>query len=437
MPPNEVITTECRICGNTTLVPVVDLGNQCLSGIFPNKNAPNPSRSPLQLIKCDNSENKNVCGLLQLRQNANLDEMYGSTYGYYSSISPSMVSHLAEKVDGLINFVCPKEGEIVLDIGCNDGTMLNLFGRTGMKRIGIDPSSEKFKDHFDTDIDVICDFFSEIAVRKIIAEEECKIITSIAMFYDIDDPLSFMREIRSLLAQDGIWALELSYLPLMLKNLTYDQICHEHVTYLGLKQMEWLANRTGLQIIDISFNFMNGGSFYLYVSRDDSVYKPNNSKLKETLRSENCLHELEYYERFNNRILTHRDELLAMLNILSQTGKKIYGYGASTKGNVILNLCGIDKTLLPLICDANPEKHGLVTPGTKIDIISKDQMRLDRPDYLIVFIWHFRKEILESEVDYIMNGGTMIFVLPRVHIVNKDNYEHYINAGFEELSFSL
>ncbi|SVC29669.1 uncharacterized protein METZ01_LOCUS282523, partial [marine metagenome] len=188
---------------------------------------------------------------------------------------------------------------------------------------------------------------------------------------------------------------------------------------------------------DISFNFMNGGSFYLYVSRDDSVYKPNNSKLKETLRSENCLHELEYYERFNNRILTHRDELLAMLNILSQTGKKIYGYGASTKGNVILNLCGIDKTLLPLICDANPEKHGLVTPGTKIDIISKDQMRLDRPDYLIVFIWHFRKEILESEVDYIMNGGTMIFVLPRVHIVNKDNYEHYINAGFEELSFSL
>mgnify|MGYP003752501265 FL=1 len=155
------------------------------------------------------------------------------------------------------------------------------------------------------------------------------------------------------------------------------------------------------------------------------------------MRSENCLHELEYYERFNNRILTHRDELLAMLNILSQTGKKIYGYGASTKGNVILNLCGIDKTLLPLICDANPEKHGLVTPGTKIDIISKDQMRLDRPDYLIVFIWHFRKEILESEVDYIMNGGTMIFVLPRVHIVNKDNYEHYINAGFEELSFSL
>jgi NDP-4-keto-2,6-dideoxyhexose 3-C-methyltransferase len=437
MPPNEIITTECRICGNTDLVPVVDLGNQCLSGIFPKKNAPNPSRSPLQLIKCDNSKNKNVCGLLQLKQNADLDEMYGSTYGYYSSISPSMVSHLAEKVDGLINFVHPKEGEIVLDIGCNDGTMLNLFGRTGMKRIGIDPSSEKFKDHFDADINVIHDFFSAIAVRKIIAEEKCKIITAIAMFYDINDPVSFMREIRSLLAKDGIWALELSYMPLMLKNLTYDQICHEHVTYLGLKQMEWLTNRTGLKIIDVSFNFMNGGSFYLYVSRDDSDYEPNRSKLEETLKSEDCLHELEYYERFNNRILTHRDELLAMLNILSQTGKKIYGYGASTKGNVILNFCGTDKTLLPKICDANPEKNGLVTPGTKIDIISKDQMRLDRPDYLIVFIWHFRKEVLKSELDYIMNGGTMIFVLPRLHIVNRENYDRYVNANFEELSFSL
>ena len=434
---NELVTTECRICGNDDLVPVVDLGNQCLSGIFPKKNAPDPSRSPLQLIKCDNSKNSDVCGLLQLKQNANLNEMYGSTYGYHSSISPSMVSHLAEKVDGLVNFVQPDEREIVLDIGCNDGTMLNLFGNTGMKRIGIDPSSEKFIDNFDEDIDVVFDFFSEKAVRKIIPEQKCKIISSIAMFYDIDDPLSFMKEIRSLLAKDGIWALELSYLPLMLKNLTYDQICHEHVTYLGLHQMEWLTNRTGLKIVDVSFNFMNGGSFYLFVSRDDSDYEPNRSQLEETLKSEDCLHELEYYVRFNNRILAHRDELLAMLNILAQTGKKICGYGASTKGNVILNLCGIDKTLLPTICDANPEKYGLVTPGTKIDIVSKSQMRQDRPDYLVVFIWHFRKEILKSEFDYIMNGGTMIFVLPRLHIVNKENYDRYIDANFEELSFSL
>ena len=431
------ITTECRICKNTKLIPFVELGNQPLSGVFPQKDAPDPSVSPLELIKCDNSSKEDACGLVQLKQNADLEEMYGSTYGYYSSISPSMVSHLVAKVDGLIDFVKPKQGEIVLDIGCNDGTTLNNFGKTGMMRVGIDPSSEKFRDHFDEDIEVKYDFFSEETVREIISDGECKIITSIAMFYDINEPLTFMNEIRSLLAKDGVWALELSYLPLMLKNLTYDQICHEHVTYYGLEQMQWLANKTGLRIIDVSFNFMNGGSFYLYMCRDDSNYESDEDKIKDILESEECLSDLEYYYRFAKRIMSHRDELRAFLSILSQTGKKTYGYGASTKGNIILNLCNIDTALIPKICDANPEKYKLVTPGTRIEIISKDQMRIEQPDYLIVFIWHFRKEILKDEYDYIMNGGTMIFVLPRIHIVNKENYDRCIRSDFEELSFAL
>tara|TARA_Y100000590_G_scaffold470606_1_gene666847 strand:+ start:10830 stop:12125 length:1296 start_codon:yes stop_codon:yes gene_type:complete len=431
------MTTECRICKNKDLVSVVDLGNQCLSGVFPEKDAPDPSKSPLELIKCNNSKDNNFCGLLQLKETANLEEMYGSTYGYYSSISPSMVSHLKEKSDGLIKFTEPKENEIILDIGCNDGTMLNLFKDSRMKRIGMDPSSEKFKDSFQDDIEVIYDFFSEKPVRQIIGDKECKIITSIAMFYDINDPISFMKEIRSLLAKDGIWALELSYLPLMLKNLTYDQICHEHVTYLGLKEMKWMTDRTDLKIIDVSFNYMNGGSFYLYISRSDSEIPPNKEKIDKILESEECLSEFEYFERFNNRILSHRDEIINILKMIKDANKTVYGYGASTKANIVLNLCQIDENLLPKICDANPEKFNLVTPGTNLPIIPKDKMRSDQPDYLMVFIWHFRKEVLKDEYDYIMNGGVMIFVLPRIHIINKSNYHRYLESDFDELSFSL
>ena len=437
MKTEKMITTKCRICNNKDLVSVVNIGNQCLSGVFPAKDAPNPSKSPLELIKCDNSKNSNVCGLLQLKQNANLDEMYGSTYGYYSSISPSMISHLEEKVEGLISFIHPKKNEVVLDIGCNDGTMLNFYKKTKMKRIGIDPSSEKFKNNFQDDIEVIYDFFSEQSVREVIGSKQCRIITSIAMFYDIDDPRSFMKQIRSLLAKDGIWALELSYMPLMLKNLTYDQICHEHVTYLGLQQMKWLADKTNLEIIDVTFNYMNGGSFYLYIARSDSDFLPDNDKIDKLLDSEDCLHELEYFQRFNNRILSHKDEIKTILKMIKDSGKLIYGYGASTKGNIVLNLCEVESKYLPKICDSNPEKHNLITPGTNITIISKEEMRSDNPDYLIVFIWHFRREVLIDEYEYIMNGGQMIFILPRLHTVNKENYERYLHSDFDELSFAL
>jgi len=348
-----------------------------------------------------------------------------------------MVSHLEKKVRDLVNIVNPKENEIVLDIGCNDGTMLNLYKDVGMKRIGIDPSSKKFRDNFQDDIEVIYDYFSEESVSKIIGDKKCKIITSIAMFYDINDPISFMKEISSLLAKDGIWALELSYLPLMLKNLTYDQICHEHVTYLGLKEMKWMTDRTGMKIIDVSFNYMNGGSFYLYVAKDESDYLPKYDRINEILHSEKCLSNFEYFERFNNRILSHKDEINNTLKFIKNSNKTVYGYGASTKANIILNLCEINKSQLPKICDANPEKFNLSTPGTNLPIIPKKQMREENPDYLMVFIWHFRKEILVDEYHYIMNGGQMIFVLPRIHIVNKENYERYLKNDFDELSFSL
>lgn len=430
-------TKFCRICGNANLIPILSLGKQRLSGVFPAPNSPQPLLSPLELIKCDNSAKINACGLLQLKNSAPLNEMYGASYGYYSSISPTMVSHLKEIVDHLVKFVNPDPGDIVLDIGCNDGTLLNLIEDKGMIRVGIDPSSKKFISNFQKDIKVMFDFFSEETVRKIIGNNKCRIITSIAMFYDIENPVDFMRQIRSLLAPNGIWALELSYLPLMLKNLTYDQICHEHVSYFGLQQIKWMTDRTRLKILDVHFNNVNGGSFFIIVGRDDGSLISNDEKINEILDSEKPLHNIEPLMRFKNRILSHRDEVCNYLNLAKEADKKIFGYGASTKGNIVLNYCNIGPEYLNAICDSNPEKHGLVTPGTRIPIISKEEMRQANPDYLFVLIWHFRHEVLKDEYAYIKDGGKMIFDLPRLHICDKNNYERYINASFEELAFPL
>ena len=434
----KVETKSCRICGNTELAPILSLGDQRLSGVFPMPDSPQPSFSPLELIKCDNSQSfQKNCGLLQLKHSASLEEMYGATYGYYSSLSPTMVSHLKDIVDLLVKFVKPESGDIALDIGCNDGTLLNILQDQKMFRVGIDPSSEKFSQNFQKDIKVIYEFFSANKVKEVIGERKCRIITSIAMFYDIDDPIDFMRQIRSVLDKNGVWALELSYLPSMLTNLTYDQICHEHVTYLGLYQMKWMTERTGLKILDLRLNEVNGGSFFLIVGRDDGPFKQNEEKIMKTLQYEKPLCSIQPFMRFKNRVLSHRDEVRAFLKLAKEANKKVYGYGASTKGNIVLNFCNIESDCLTAICDANPEKFGLVTPGTSIPIISKEDMRKANPDYLFILIWHFRREVLQSEYEYIMNGRKMVFDLPRLHIVDKNNHHRYLNTTFEELAYSL
>lgn len=429
--------TQCRVCGNRNLIPVIDLGNQRLSGVFPHPGGQAPSRSPLQLIRCQVEGGGEACGLVQLAHQADLAEMYGSTYGYYSSLSPTMTTHLHELVDGLIELTDPKPGEIFLDIGCNDGTLLNRCEGRGLRRIGIDPSSEKFADRFQDDVEVIFDFFSEERLRSLIGDRSCKVTTAIAMFYDLDDPVGFMEQIASLLSDDGVFALELSYFPLFLENLTYDQICHEHVTYLAVRDFQRMAEKVGLRIIDIATNEVNGGSFYLTLCPREASYPSDTGVIESFLDKETKLDEPGTYERFRNRVLSHRDEVRHLLNLLKDSGEKVYGYGASTKGNIVLNFCEIGRDLIPFISDLNPEKDGLMTPGSSIPIISHEKMREDPPDYLFVFIWHFRKEVIRSERAFLENGGRMIFCLPRLHIVDASNCDRYLESDFTELAYSL
>ena len=428
----------CRVCGNPHLKPILDLGNQPLSGIFPSPQAPDPALSPLQLVRCDTQAQHGACGLVQLLHTADLNEMYGTTYGYFSSISPTMVSHLESKVKGLTDYVKPRPGDAVLDIGCNDGTLLNAYGAdSGLTRIGMDPSSKKFMHHFQTDIQVLFDFFSEKGARTLIGNGSFRIITSIAMFYDLDDPLAFMRDIRALLAKDGVWALELSYLPLLLKQLTYDQICHEHVTYLALKDLDGMMKRAGLRLLDFWFNDVNGGSIYIYAGRDDGPHKPAAAKIKGTLDEEAALDGNDAFDRLRHRTINHREDVRSFFQLMRSSGKKVYGYGASTKGNIVLNYCGLGSGDLVAIGDRNPEKDGLVTPGTRIPIVSHEKLRAMKPEYLFVLIWHFRTEVIHDELAFLKRGGKLVFDLPRIHIVDQSNYERYLERGFDDLAYSL
>jgi NDP-4-keto-2,6-dideoxyhexose 3-C-methyltransferase len=409
-----------------------------LSGVFPAPGAPDPSRSPLELVRCAPNEARDACGLVQLQHSAELTEMYGATYGYYSSISPTMASHLEGLVRRVVDCARPRAGDVVLDIGCNDGTLLNAYGAgAGLIRIGIDPSSAKFASKFQGDIRVVYDFFSEARVRSLIGDRQCRIITSIAMFYDLDDPIGLMREVRALLAPDGVWALELSYQPLLLTRLTYDQVCHEHVTYPALTQMMWMAKRAGLRILDVNFNDVNGGSFFLFVGRDDGPYQPDTATIERVLGAERPLQTEAPYARFRNRVQAHRDEIRHFLTLARAAGKRVCGYGASTKGNIVMNYCGVTRGDISAIGDRNPEKDGLTTPGTRIPIVSHARLRDLKPDYLLVLIWHLRSEVIRDELSYLQQGGKMMFDLPRLHVVDETTSQRDLDTPFEDLAYSM
>lgn len=416
------VITRCRICGNPNLVSVLHLGEQHLTGVFPRNRQRQPTCGPLELVKCHAPEDSAACGLVQLRQSYRLEEMYGMDYGYRSALNQSMVRHLRAKVESLRRLVTLRQGDVVLDIGSNDGTTLSCYpADAGLTLVGIDPTSEKFKEYYRSDILRIADFFSAAAFERACPGRKARIVTSIAMFYDLEAPLDFMREVARILAPDGIWHFEQSYLPLMLSQNAYDTICHEHREYYALRQIQWLVERAGLKIVDVETNDVNGGSFGVTVARKDSTMQHNVAAAERMLRMEdaNGLQDLSRYAAFAQDVFAHRERLLALLAGIRAEGKTVLGYGASTKGNVILQFCGITAESLPAIAEVNQDKVGAYTPGTLIPIIAESEARARKPDYLLVLPWHFRQNLLEREAAYLQAGGRMIFPLPHIEVVGK------------------
>jgi hypothetical protein len=344
--------------------------------------------------------------------------MYGDNYGYRSGLNQSMVTHLTNKANYLLKIAYPKKDSIILDIGSNDATSLKAYPAF-FRRIGIDPTGSKFSEFYTKDIHLVPDFFTAENFRKIFQGEKAAIITSIAMFYDLENPVQFAKDIAEVLDDDGIWHFEQSYLPSMLRTNSYDTICQEHLEYYSLLSIKNILDRSGLRLIDVQFNDINGGSFAVTAAHSASKIIPNEAVIGWMLEEEikMGLQSIKPYEEFANRVESHRDSLIRLLSQLKEQKKKILGYGASTKGNVLLQYCGISTQYLDAIAEVNEQKFGHYTPGTHIPIISEAEAREMKPDYYLVLPWHFRNSILQREQAYREAGGKFVFPFPYVEIV--------------------
>jgi len=407
---------KCRICGNTDLELVLDLGEQMLTGVFPREKGADVTVGPLHLVKCVGGDE--ACGLLQMEHSYDLGEMYGENYGYRSGLNASMVSHLHNKVKKIIEQVALNKGDLIIDIGSNDSTTLQAYPASGLVLVGVDPTGTKFHSYYPPHIQLIPDFFSSGLVSERFPEQKAKVITSFSMFYDLEDPMDFMQQVYNVLADDGVWVFEQSYMPTMLDTNSYDTVCHEHLEFYALRQIKWMADRVGFKILDVEFNDINGGSFSVTVTKShgDASAVPSVQKILDDELATG-LDTLKPYQDFAKRVIQTKHDLLKFIETANTQGKSVAVLGASTKGNVLLQYCGLTTKQVEFVGEVNPEKFGCYTPGSWVPIIPEQELLTKKPDYMIVLPWHFRKFFTLNTK---LSGMKLVFPLPNVEVVLVD-----------------
>jgi SAM-dependent methyltransferase len=413
--------TTCRVCGSPSLKKVIDLGPQYLQGSFvkPGKEMPSSRKIGCTLVRCNPEADENACGLLQMEHSVPPEILYAA-YWYRSGTNNTMRSHLQEIVESVVNTVPDMKHPLVLDIGCNDGTLLDFYPKHFIK-YGCDPSdvAQEVKEAI-----VAQDIFPSEELFKMLEGKKLDVITSIAMFYDLEDPVDFVKGIKRFLAAQGIWVFEMSYMPRMLELDSYDTICHEHLEYYSLAVLEKILAMGGMKVFKVSFNDINGGSIRCYATHRENPSRDSreNDRLINEVRQKEFDLQLDTdlpYVSFQQRIEEMRNDLHSLLVKLKSEGKKVHIYGASTKGNTILQWCGIDHSLVDYAAERNPDKYGASTLGTNIPIISEEESRAMNPDYYLVLPWHFRDEFMKREKDALEKGTGFIFPIPAIEVVRK------------------
>ena len=413
----------CRICGSKNLTSILNLGDQYFANYSPKSNdvVPFEEKIPLELVRCDKSIDPKSCGLVQLRHTTPPNLMY-DRYFYRSGINQTMINNLNEIAKQAISKIKLNPNDIVIDIGCNDGTLLQNYKELPIRSVGFDPAKNMVQFSKQTGATIITEFFSAEEFIKNYGDEKAKIITSIAMFYDLEDPNQFVDDISKILHPDGIWILELSYLPLMLSQNAFDTIVHEHLEYYHLGALEFILSKFNLKVVDIQLNDINGGSFRVVVQHKEKLIDNKSfqhiTELREKEKNLN-LSINQPFDDFIKKINDEKDNLVTFIKNEVSAGKTIHCYGASTKGNTLLQFYNLDKKLIQFIADRNPDKWGRRTIGTDISIISEEESHSMNPDYFLILPWHFIKEFKERETNYLKNGGKLLVPLPKFKVIKE------------------
>lgn len=419
---NVTVRQTCRLCGSKSLTPIVDLGPQMLASAFVSKDNQDalPTRKvPLQLVRCNPSVDENACGLVQLRHTFPADIMYAD-YWYASGVNQTMRDALADITASALRHVTIEKGDVALDIGCNDGTLLRSYKEPGLSLVGFDPA-KNFVGIKDEGFRRINDYFNKASYVAALGDQKAKVVTSIAMFYDLEDPVSFTSDVHDVLADDGIWILQMADLPTMLRHNMFDNICHEHLIYYHLAPMEYLLKRCGMKLVDVELNAINGSSYRFYIRKAEGPAPSIEAARRiAKVRFEEFNMALDTdapYEKFKENIERNRNDLLFFINQERAKGKKVFVYGASTKGNVLLQYCGLNEQVIPFAAERNPRKWGTKTLGSDIPIISEEDARAMKPDYFLVLPYHFLDEMQVREKEFTDRGGKFIVPVPTVKVV--------------------
>lgn len=400
----------CRICGSSKLIEQIDLGDLALSGVFMNVNE-EVLKAQLVLSKCAN------CHLVQLKHSYPNNVLYGDSYGYESNLNPSMARHLKMKARFLERKYLSTTEAVVVDIASNDGTLLNSYINKRLIKVGIDPLIEKISDYYPKDSIKISDFFSSTVYWEKV-HKPADLVTSISVIYDLDQPIQFAKEVNEILSENGIWHFEQSYLPLMVATNSYDTICHEHLLYLTLNDIKFILDSSNFTLIDVSMNDTNGGSIAV-TAQKGKLNQLSDPNIEFTLKNERDLgfQANRAMEMFVQNANLHKKNLTDLIFSYKNCDFEIFGLGASTKGNVLLQWLGLDKSIINSIGDINPKKFGKVTPGTKIPIVNEAEiLELGSKNKVISLVlpWHFRRGFIDRSEQYLLRGGKLLFPLPRI-----------------------
>ena len=414
---------KCRVCGSNKLTPILSLGEMYVSNFFDKPDNSKGICAPLELVLCN--ANDGGCSLLQLKHTVDCEDMYRN-YWYRSGINKSMTDELNHIVNHCESVVPLKAGDYVIDIGANDGTLLRSYKNKSIKTIGYEPAINLKQYNQEGTTKIISDFFNHAAWQKEFGNtEKAKVITAIGMFYDLDDPNTFVADIVKCLDDDGVFVIQMMYLPMALEKNAFDGICHEHLEYYSLSSLEFLLKRHGLEIFDVEMREnVNEGSLRTLIRKAGkglnlNVTVEGTKRLNDLRAKEKSmgLNDKPVYDALVNRVMDAKNKSVELIRKEVAAGKKVHGYAASTKGNTTLQFYGLGPKDITAIADRNPVKFGTYAAGTLIPVISEAESRAEKPDYYFVLAWHFLPEFLEREKDYLKAGGKFIVPMPEFKVI--------------------